>query len=511
MVGIIKNHFYRYGLIFFFVLTSSCSTQQKFDSKTRNMEFPSLIYNYSFDDVWAVALDQFKKYDWQIVDKDSGIIKSRWIDNLEEHEEFNTGKVFDNDVKSSRFKLFINIDKLDDKRDQTTKVTIYKKQMVIRNYDKGFEVYPTDEVLENVIFYRIKRVLEISAIGKIDNKNQESEKKLIRRDDLPEAINLKATTNYEGDIILNWNNPTEKVYGYRLAYKMGKEAPWTCLNGIDVRKINFKRISGLMPNTNYSFRLCSYNADKSVSHGVLTSAKTERDGDDIPPVFSTDTKAINPSSSKHNSLSLIGFYSISAGSYAEKLNGSDVAIKSSQNSPATFELMGNYTPRTSGYMYSSGLYISKLSAGLSNNSTEVNVPYEIGFNFYINRALSNFTLYGGMDYEKFSSFYIDELSRDFALKSYEHTLTYGTLGISKLFSVWSGQFLFKGSISQSLISSISGAETVTALKGQKYILFLNYLYSKYFSVNVFVKQHILSGASELSITRYGLGLGYRFF
>ena len=106
--------------------------------------------------------------------------------------------------------------------------------------------------------------------------------------------------------------------------------------------------------------------------------------------------------------------------------------------------------------FSGSLYISKLDSAESKQE-EFSIPWEYGINSYIGYRKTSWPLeiYGGLDYERFSSFNTEEVAIGEALSTREHGLTYLTLGMAKKFGWLNKNFLFKASYSQSILSSQS--------------------------------------------------------
>lgn len=91
-------------------------------------------------------------------------------------------------------------------------------------------------------------------------------------------------------------------------------------------------------------------------------------------------------------------------------------------------------------------------------------------------------------------------------------MTFATAGFSKLFKLWDYTFLTKISWSPVITSTSSGNYiNDEEFSGYKYLLFLTYLRDRNWNYSFLYKQHILSGPTNLTITRIGLGFGYRFF
>ncbi|MCB9093171.1 MAG: hypothetical protein H6621_01820 [Halobacteriovoraceae bacterium] len=209
------------------------------------------------------------------------------------------------------------------------------------------------------------------------------------------------------------------------------------------------------------------------------------------------------------------FYSFSTGTLDESSVVQSGSISEDQNSPLT---LGLFYGKPLGPLsaFSSSVYFSYFSdvKHAGDNSTKT-PPLEYGFNSYYERKVSwfnEFFLYGGIDYEHLSTFNTDELilaSNEIQFR--EQNLGYLTAGVRKDFMLWKKHLLFKLSLSQVVLNSgddnpLNGE----GYSGMKYIFFISYNIFHSWSVSAFYKQHLLDGAGDLTITRYGLGIGYNF-
>lgn len=117
---------------------------------------PSQTYKADFTQTWQSALQVMQKYDLALQDQSSGVIKTRWIDNTRQlnFEDSFGGR---NSVKAAKFKLVLNVVKGYRGSREVTKVSIFKRQMVEKDFLQGWKVIRTDGILEKTILYRIER------------------------------------------------------------------------------------------------------------------------------------------------------------------------------------------------------------------------------------------------------------------------------------------------------------------------------------------------------------------
>lgn len=151
-------------------LFSGCASYEKFRYLTEDYETPSKVFKYSYDQTWLAILQAVKKYDLQLQDQDSGVIKTKWTDNtlqLNFSDSFGSS----DSIKSAKFKLIVNIVKGFRGRREVSKVTIYKRQVVEQDFLQGAKVVPSDGILEKTILYRVGRSLAITTkLQKIEDQ-----------------------------------------------------------------------------------------------------------------------------------------------------------------------------------------------------------------------------------------------------------------------------------------------------------------------------------------------------
>lgn len=216
------------------------------------------------------------------------------------------------------------------------------------------------------------------------------------------------------------------------------------------------------------------------------------------------------------------FYMNSSGSFTQDTPDS-YTISFKQNSPLTLGASFSYYPKDSNYSFSQSSYFSILRSPPNPYSNQtVNVPTEIGTNIFGEYRLSkyNIIVYGGPDFEKFSSFnpnYIIE-GADFYLDS--SSIVFLTVGISKIFTIFDKKFLIKASISKDIISkyqsnlpeNLNSSEfSNTPFSGTKLMLYGNYKFADKFFLHTLIKYHTLTGPSDLGILRLGFGIGFIIF
>jgi hypothetical protein len=208
--------------------------------------------------------------------------------------------------------------------------------------------------------------------------------------------------------------------------------------------------------------------------------------------------------------SLFGFMTASAGTFTEKV--SSVSVTSKQNSPITIGIGGNF-PFDEERIWSlnSSVYASYLTGQTTNRDEEVSIDPEVGINLYLQYAFPGnplYSIYSGVDVERFSTFNTDDLITGASLDTREQLLSFATVGFNRLFMPGGKPFLFKVSYSFGITGSSNEADK--EFKGNKYLIYFNYKIFSKISLHFLYKFHSLTGPTDLSITRYGAGIGWSF-
>lgn len=215
---------------------------------------------------------------------------------------------------------------------------------------------------------------------------------------------------------------------------------------------------------------------------------------------------------------IFAMYTASAGDFQEQLTTIEGNIKSTQNSPLSLGLGTTFFLDKTNRMISSSAYwsslrASKLSGEGVNSDDKIETKAEVGFNIYYQQltSWSGLSLYGGVDYEQFSTFnttqFID--GQDLALN--QNKLVFGTFGIGKTFFFSDKKLLIKTSLSQSLSSATTSDNPIDEFKGQRFLLFTSIKGEGQFTYHLIYKRHMLEGPTKLTINRIGLGIGFVLF
>ncbi len=154
----------------------SCSSYKEFQSLREEDAIPYKTLPFDFDQTWQATLQVMQKFDLSQQSQELGVIKTRWIDNT---VELNFADSFgkNESVKSAKFKMVVNVTRQDRLTRSMTKVSIYKRQMIEKEFLQGSKPERSDGILENTLLYRIGRILtmekELKRLKEIKSKQLE--------------------------------------------------------------------------------------------------------------------------------------------------------------------------------------------------------------------------------------------------------------------------------------------------------------------------------------------------
>lgn len=152
----------RTAILLLSFLFLNCSSYEQFKYITEEFEIPSKVFRFDYNQTWLAVLQVMKDYNLEINNQESGIIKTRWTDNTLE-VNFSDSFGSSDAVKSAKFKIVVNVVKGYRINKEVTKVTVFKRQTVEKDFLQGSKVIPTDGITEKTILYRIERQLQIAS------------------------------------------------------------------------------------------------------------------------------------------------------------------------------------------------------------------------------------------------------------------------------------------------------------------------------------------------------------
>lgn len=218
-----------------------------------------------------------------------------------------------------------------------------------------------------------------------------------------------------------------------------------------------------------------------------------------------------------NKFTVFAMYTASAGNFEEQLTTQTGSISSTQNSPLSLGLGTTIFLDKTNRMLTSSIYWSSLRAselsGEGVASGTIDAKPEIGYNLYYQQLTpwAGISLYGGMDYEQFSTFNTTAFIDGQPLALNQNKIFYGTVGAGKTFFWGDQKILFKGSLAQSLKSDTSSENTLDKFEGQRLLLFASVKGESRFTYHIIFKRHMLEGPTNLTINRIGAGIGFVLF
>lgn len=197
-------------------------------------------------------------------------------------------------------------------------------------------------------------------------------------------------------------------------------------------------------------------------------------------------------------------------------------INFKQNSPATIGTSFTYYPKEKLYSFAFSGYFSYLLASANNLTTnKITIPGEVGVTGYgeYRWEKKSITVYSGMDYESFSTFSLRGIQNEEKVYVDGVKSLYFTFGAAKAFSVFQKQIFAKLSLSKSIMANaednaphLAGeSSTISKYDGYKMMFYLNYKFSDKMYAHTMIKYHTMTGPSDLSTLRIGVGFGYILF
>ena len=158
----LKVFFQKTFILLIFLHISGCSSYDHFKNVSRDYELPSQVFKANYEMTWSAIKNIIDTYNYslEISNRASGLWKTRWVDNTLEMN-FSNSRNRGSGYKAAKFKLIINVVKGYRTEREATKVFISKRQLVQKDLLQGWNVIPSDQILEKTLLYRLKRILLI--------------------------------------------------------------------------------------------------------------------------------------------------------------------------------------------------------------------------------------------------------------------------------------------------------------------------------------------------------------
>ena len=158
-------------------LLGSCASYENFRLITEEFDHPSQDYDSTYDETWQAVISVMKEFDIIQRNQETGIIKTRWMENTKSYNFVNTVDPNRN-VKEAKFQLQVNLAKGFRADREMSRVTLYKRQLLEQGILQGLKEVSSDGILEKILLYRIDRLLKIEKyLNKIQKQREKEELK----------------------------------------------------------------------------------------------------------------------------------------------------------------------------------------------------------------------------------------------------------------------------------------------------------------------------------------------
>lgn len=206
------------------------------------------------------------------------------------------------------------------------------------------------------------------------------------------------------------------------------------------------------------------------------------------------------------------FYMASSGAYSQDTdNTSDTGINFNQDSPVSLGGMVAHKFRPKWSLTGGGYYSQFDDSVFDGKSSPV--PSEYGGNIYgYFSGLKGVGLYGGLDYERMSSFSLQDLINNKNLSYDQHDFFHLTGGID-FFKIWKKKlYLIKFALSMNMFSKTTSnfVNSGKDFSGIRYLAYINAPITKNVFIHGLLKYHDFSDQEKIQILRLGFGGGIRF-
>lgn len=166
-----------FKLFLILIISSSCSSYEKYRQITEELEIPSQIYKADFNQTWPAVIEVMKRFDVAFQNQEAGKIKTRWMDNTLEIN-FTDSFGSNDKIKEAEFRLLINVAEGFSFGRKVTKVTIYKRQRIENDFLQGWKEVPTGGIQEKTLLYRVGVLINIdNQLKKIDKAREQEQLK----------------------------------------------------------------------------------------------------------------------------------------------------------------------------------------------------------------------------------------------------------------------------------------------------------------------------------------------
>lgn len=118
------------------------------------------IFRTDFETAWQGALEALKRNRFEITDRESGFIQTKWTDNTAERNLVDSFGSADSYLKA-QYRLKVTVRRGFYEGSPSAKVTVLREQLVERDVLEGWRPVATDAIEEKTLLYRMGRIIII--------------------------------------------------------------------------------------------------------------------------------------------------------------------------------------------------------------------------------------------------------------------------------------------------------------------------------------------------------------
>jgi len=135
----------------------------------------SRIFFAEYPMVWEAAVDALKASPMEVVNRESGTLQTKWIDNTAEKNMIDsTGSVSPYSKAQYRFRIGLAKGSLEGRN--SVRLIVQKEQQVQRDVLEGWRNQETDGIQERSLIYRVGKLIEFKV------KNEKIEEMKIKKE-----------------------------------------------------------------------------------------------------------------------------------------------------------------------------------------------------------------------------------------------------------------------------------------------------------------------------------------
>lgn len=193
-----------------------------------------------------------------------------------------------------------------------------------------------------------------------------------------DAVEPKFSTTTSNSMTLNWTANAGNATGFRIVYQVGTTPPADCNSGtiLNIGNVSSHNITGLLPNTNYAFRICSYDGAGNLSSGVTLVNTTVTSSPEVQDL------AVKSNSTSTLSLSWVSGGGVTSG-YKIAYNTATYPVDCNSGTTADVGTLTNVdlTGLTTATTYYVRVCSYDGSANLSKGKTIIGLVNSAGWNY----------------------------------------------------------------------------------------------------------------------------------